>query len=102
MNKIVDTEESIDILQEGLRDLNLQLGKELRVWRQGSGLSLREMARMLRCSAPFLADVETGRRALGPRTWERLESIAALRGRSEESDGFNKRFAVSDAVSKLQ
>lgn len=38
------------------------VGKAMREMRQSSGLSLRETARRLKCSAPFLSDMELGRR----------------------------------------
>ena len=38
------------------------VGRIMREMRQASGLSLRETARRLKCSAPFLSDMELGRR----------------------------------------
>lgn len=43
-------------------DQNVTLGKKLRELREASGLSLRDLARAVGISAPFLSDVELGRR----------------------------------------
>lgn len=40
----------------------MSLGKYIRELRDERGLSLRELAKKLGCSAPFLSDVELGRR----------------------------------------
>lgn len=37
-------------------------GQSLRLLRKGAGMSLREMARRMTLSAPFLSDLELGRR----------------------------------------
>ena len=39
-----------------------EVGRIMREMRQSRGLSLRETARRLKCSAPFLSDMELGRR----------------------------------------
>jgi len=41
---------------------NVTLGQKLRELRERSGLSLREFAKQIDVSAPFLSDVELGRR----------------------------------------
>lgn len=41
---------------------DMTLGQKLRELRERSGLSLRELARAAKVSAPFLSDVELGRR----------------------------------------
>lgn len=49
------------------RDQNTILGEALRQARIESGLSLREVARRTKKSAPFVSDIERGRRTLTPR-----------------------------------
>ena len=41
---------------------HLEVGRAMREMRKSYGLSLRETARRLNCSAPFLSDMELGRR----------------------------------------
>ena len=41
---------------------NISFGQKLRQLREAAGLSLRELARDVNVSAPFLSDVELGRR----------------------------------------
>ena len=41
---------------------NITLGRKLREVREAAGISLRELARETKISAPFLSDVELGRR----------------------------------------
>ncbi|HEV2692706.1 MAG TPA: helix-turn-helix transcriptional regulator [Verrucomicrobiae bacterium] len=43
-------------------DLHVSMGQRLRELREGAGLSLREVAKAAKISAPFLSDVELGRR----------------------------------------
>jgi len=43
-------------------DLNVAMGQRLRELRERAGLSLREVAKAAKISAPFLSDVELGRR----------------------------------------
>jgi transcriptional regulator with XRE-family HTH domain len=43
-------------------NLNVTLGQRLREMREAAGLSLREVAKAAKISAPFLSDVELGRR----------------------------------------
>ena len=42
------------------------LGKQMRLLRTRAGLSLREMARRMEVSAPYLCDLELGRRGWPP------------------------------------
>jgi transcriptional regulator with XRE-family HTH domain len=59
----------------------MSLGIYLRKLRDERDLSLREFARRLRCSAPFISDIELGRRYPSDRM---LEDIAVLLGTSVE------------------
>lgn len=49
----------------GVGDLSYVSGASLRKRRQWAGVSLREMARRKCVSAPYLSDVELGRRTVG-------------------------------------
>jgi len=42
--------------------MNSNLGETIRTYREEAGLSLRELARKVSVSAPFMSDVELGRR----------------------------------------
>lgn len=62
-------------------DVSITLGKKLRELRVRGGLSLREVAKAAKVSAPFLSDVELGRRFP---TNETLALIAEKLGASAE------------------
>ena len=49
-------------LREYADELNRQHGAEARARREFSGLSLREVARRMKISAPHLSDLELGRK----------------------------------------
>jgi DNA-binding transcriptional regulator YiaG len=48
--------------QENYRQTQVYLGNQARVARQKAGLSVREVARRMGVSAPFLSDMERGNR----------------------------------------
>lgn len=50
-------------------------GESVREAREASGLSLRAAAARMGIHAPFLSDIEHGRRAVGPRMALRLEAL---------------------------
>lgn len=50
--------------------------------RQGGKITMRKMAELLGCSAPFLSDVEKGRR--NPFDMERMQKFASILSLSEE------------------
>ena len=52
-----------------------EVGREMREARQTSGLSLRETARRLKCSAPFLSDMEMGRRGASIEWVQKLATV---------------------------
>lgn len=54
-------------------------GLSLRIARERAGLGLRETARRAKVSAPYLSDIELGRRDCPDRTLERI--VAALEGK---------------------
>jgi transcriptional regulator with XRE-family HTH domain len=75
-------------------DVSITLGKKLRELRERAGLSLREVAKAAKVSAPFLSDVELGRRFP---TNETLLLIARkLRASTDELKKHDHRAAVAD------
>lgn len=56
-------------------------GDYLRALREREGLSLREVARRLALSAPYLSDVERGRRAVTPALWAGYRAVLGGRSR---------------------
>ena len=65
-----------------MAERELPFGEYLTQLREAKDVTLRELARKIGVSAPFLSDVEKNRRA--PLTAERLEKVAAVLGLSEE------------------
>jgi len=61
---------------------NITFGEYLTAKREEKDITLRELARKLEVSAPFLSDVEKNRRA--PLTQERLEKLAEVLSLSVE------------------
>lgn len=61
---------------------NITFGEYLTAKREEKDITLRELARKLEVSAPFLSDVEKNRRA--PLTQERLEKLAEVLSLSAE------------------
>lgn len=61
---------------------NITFGEFLSQKRDEKDITLREMARKLGVSAPFLSDVEKNRRA--PLTAERLEQVAVILALTEQ------------------
>ena len=53
-----------DFHEAGLRALEAQksVGAAMRFWRDQNGVSLREIARRMEYSAPYISDLELGRR----------------------------------------
>lgn len=58
--------------------LVVEMGNELRKRREAAQMTLRELARQLEVSAPYLSDVEHGRRSLSSKLAEKADLI--LRG----------------------
>lgn len=65
-----------------MAERELLFGEYLTQLREAKDVTLRELARKIGVSAPFLSDVEKNRRA--PLTAERLEKVVAVLGLSEE------------------
>ena len=75
-------------------DLPATMGQRLRELRERAGLSLREVAKAAKVSAPFLSDVELGRRFP---TNETLSLIAQkLRVSADELKKHDHRSALAD------
>src|SRR4051812_2217076 len=75
-------------------DLAASMGQRLRELRERAGLSLREVAKAAKVSAPFLSDVELGRRFP---TKETLALIAQkLRTSAGELKKHDHRSALAD------
>lgn len=75
-------------------NLTATLGQRLRDLREGAGLSLRELAKAANISAPFLSDVELGRRFP---TNETLALIAQkLRASAADLKKHDHRSALAD------
>lgn len=75
-------------------DLAITMGTRLREMRERAGLSLREVAKAARISAPFLSDVELGRRFP---TNETLALIAQKLGASaDDLKKHDHRSALAD------
>jgi transcriptional regulator with XRE-family HTH domain len=75
-------------------DLAVTMGQRLRQMRERAGLSLRELAKAAKISAPFLSDVELGRRFP---TNETLFLIAQKLGASaEDIKKHDHRSALAD------
>lgn len=70
------------------------LGKKLRELRESAGLSLREVAKAAKVSAPFLSDVELGRRF--PANETLLLIAQKLRTSTDELKKHDHRSAVAD------
>jgi transcriptional regulator with XRE-family HTH domain len=75
-------------------DLNTTMGQRLREMRESAGLSLREVAKSAKISAPFLSDVELGRRFPANET---LALIArTLRASADDLKKHDHRSALAD------
>ena len=75
-------------------DFAATMGQRLRELRESAGLSLREVARAAKISAPFLSDVELGRRFP---THDTLALIAQkLRASADDLKKHDHRAALAD------
>jgi transcriptional regulator with XRE-family HTH domain len=75
-------------------DVSITLGKKLRELRERAGLSLREVAKDAKVSAPFLSDVELGRRF--PANETLLLIAQKLRTSADELKKHDHRSAIAD------
>lgn len=73
---------------------NVAFGQKLRQLRESAGISLRELARDAKISAPFLSDVELGRRF--PKDETLLLIAKKLRVRLETLKEHDTRTAIAD------
>lgn len=58
--------------------MDIELGTYIRDLRKKKGLSLRELARQLNLSAPFVSDVELGRRRPKSDSWEKWAGVLGV------------------------
>ncbi len=70
--KIADSE-----ARKKRKDRNQKIGQMMREVRQNAGLSLRQVAAMMGCSAPFVSDLELGNR-MWNEDWVRLYDSVCL------------------------
>ena len=82
-----------------MAERELSFGEYLTQLREAKDVTLRELARKIGVSAPFLSDVEKNRRA--PLTAERLEKVAAVLGLSEEEKAEMYEWLESNATQLL-
>lgn len=75
-------------------DISITLGKKLRELREHSGISLRELAKEAKISAPFLSDIELGRRF--PKDETLLLIAKRLRVSIETLKQHDHRVAIAD------
>lgn len=75
-------------------DLTATMGQRLREIRERAGMSLREVARAAKVSAPFLSDVELGRRF--PTNETLLQIAQKLRASPDELKKYDHRSALAD------
>jgi transcriptional regulator with XRE-family HTH domain len=79
---------------------NTTLGETIRALREKTGLSLRELAKRANVSAPFMSDVELGRRYPGDSV---LAAIATcLKVHVEELKKYDHRQSVADLKRLLE
>ena len=67
-----------------MADQEKSFGEVLHLLREKKDVTLRELARKINVSAPFLSDVEKGRRA--PLTAERLEAVVSALNLDKEEE----------------
>lgn len=77
VDDLVTAEDAITKARQTHLDAQIKLGVALRACREYKKLSLREVAKKLGVSAPYLSDVELGKRGLSTGN---LESLMALVG----------------------
>jgi predicted transcriptional regulator len=72
---IIELEHCIEQVKEKIAYEQERFSKEMRVKREGLGHGLREWARMLNISAPYLSDIEKGRRNAPLHLRKKMEAI---------------------------
>ena len=75
-DRVEALDRTISIAQEEKEELYVEIGQTMRKYRTDAGVSLREMARRLKCSAPLLSDMERGNRYYSVK-W-RIKAFTAL------------------------
>ncbi len=67
-NGFFDREDAVDTWNQRSEWDHEAVGASMREERERQGLSIREMARRMGCSAPYVSDLEKGRRPWTPNT----------------------------------
>lgn len=75
VDDVVAAEDGVWHARMTLGDAQTRMGRALRACREAKGLSLRECAKQLKLSAPYLSDVELGRRSISAGNLECLMGI---------------------------
>ncbi len=75
IDKLVECEENNIRTRQAYWDAISGVGKAIRATRKHRGLSLRECARQAKISAPFLSDIERGRRSMSDGTCEMILGV---------------------------
>src|SRR5882724_4314662 len=80
--------------------MGTNLGETIRAYREEAGISLRELARKVSVSAPFMSDVELGRRYPKEETLREIATVLKLD--PEELSKFDHRESVADLKRLLE
>ena len=75
VDRLVAAEDGVTKARQTHLDAQVRLGAALRACRERKGLSLRECSKKLKVSAPYLSDVELGKRGLSDGNLELLMGI---------------------------
>lgn len=75
IDREIEAEDFENLAKQARQDAISEVGKALRAVREYRGISLRECARQAKISAPFLSDIERGRRSMSDGTCEMLLGV---------------------------
>jgi ribosome-binding protein aMBF1 (putative translation factor) len=75
VDALVSAEDAITLARQKHAEAQVRVGAALRAARERKGLSLRQCASRLKLSAPYLSDVELGRRGMTDGNLEMLMGI---------------------------
>lgn len=72
---ITDLQESIEISREGIKAKEKELVVEILNYRREHGITQRELARRMRISPGYMADLELGRRKFSKKILDKLYDL---------------------------
>lgn len=111
VDDLVKAEDEVTRARQKHLDAQVRVGAALRAARERKGLSLRECATKLKLSAPYLSDVELGRRGISdgnlellmgivgpPSLDERLKAIVSASRQKLTDDKVRIRSAITEAA----